>query len=196
MDRRSSASGSSMSSTSRDEFKDLLSFYRNYIAGQKGESLDLARDKADKFVGAIKLLGFRHQQLIMWVKQKDASGNGPNFAGQQLWTKLSEYQKLHPHAMQISKSEMVNATIKYVRDIDSRAKQSQVVDVVDLEEESDSDQATNDFHNHFSRVLSSKIRSQNPNVSTVAVNSVVDSVRKLVQEKVGFQVKKKKNKKT
>ena len=179
-----------MSSNSRDEFKDLLSFYRNWIAGQKGESLDLARDKADKFVGAIKLLGFRHTQLIMWVKQKDASGNGPNFAGQQLWTKLSEYQKVHPHGITVSKSEMVNATIKYVRDLDSRARQSQVVDVVDLEEESDSDQATNDFHNYFSRELSSNIRRQNSNVSTVAVNSIVDTVRKLVQEQVGFQVSK------
>ena len=82
MDRRSTVSGSSsLSSYSRDEFKEMTTFFRNYFAGRKGESQDAAMEKSNTFTKVIKALGFQHQQLINWVKQskRKAFCNFANF---------------------------------------------------------------------------------------------------------------------
>ena len=85
MDRRSTISGSSsLSSHTRDEFRDLTTYYRNYFAGSKGESQDAAMEKSNIYVKALKMLGFGFQQLINWVKKKDAdpkSATDKDFSG-------------------------------------------------------------------------------------------------------------------
>lgn len=192
MDRRSTISGSSsLSSHTRDEFKDLTSYYRNYFAGRKGESQDAAMEKSNIYTKALKMLGFGYQQLINWVKQKDATVPGdPDFSGKELWSKLVHLEKSRGGDLglgRFSKSDLCKLTIRYVREKATASKQQATIDVVDLEEESDQDQATNDFHDYFTRVLGQRIRQNNPGLNAIATNSVIEHVRKVVVETVGFQ---------
>ena len=193
MDRRSTISGSSsLSSHTRDEFRDLTTYYRNYFAGSKGESQDAAMEKSNIYIKALKMLGFGFQQLINWVKKKDAdpkSTTDKDFSGRELWNKFVHYEKTMGDMGlgKFSKTDLCKLTIRYVRDKATAPKQQAVIDVVDLEEESDQDIATQDFHDFFTRVLGQRIRQNNPGLNTIATNSVIENVRKIVVDTVGFQ---------
>ena len=189
MDRRSTVSGSSsLSSYSRDEFKEMTTFFRNYFAGRKGESQDAAMEKSNTFTKVIKALGFQHQQLINWVKQKESvSGGDDKFTPGELWKKISAYKKTHPELVNLSSSELARTTVVYVREKHIAVRQVESIDVVDLEEESDQDLASDDFHNYFARVLGQRIQQINPGLNANATNAVIENIRGIVVDKVGFQ---------
>ena len=119
MDRMSIASGSSgsaVSSRTVNEWRPLYKFFiNNSPMAEKDKAL--AEQNAKKQIKALKSIGWQNfDQLIQWVKGKmKERPTEKAYANKELWNKLNKLAEKGHLPSGISKSDLTDKTINYVK---------------------------------------------------------------------------------